>query len=147
MSFFSCTLRIKWVQTCCRSASPSADPHCLEKVHRNSSSHRALFMPPFPFAPGFVHLFMRQPCISSLSYLAGTLSPNEKHFLTYISLDTINNSAFTETNVLNLWLAVTVLLKSSIVCLTELISMCCSEKKITCSFLLNGNLDGFYFVL
>jgi len=69
---------------------------------------------------------MRQPCISGLSYLARTLSPNEKHFLTYISLDTINN---TETNVLNLWLAVTILLKRSIICLTELISLSCSEKK------------------
>lgn len=53
---------------------------------------QSLFMTPFSFPLGFVHLFMRQPCISGLSYLAGTLSPNEKHFLTYISLDAINNS-------------------------------------------------------
>lgn len=86
-------------------------------------------MPSFPFPPGFVHLFMRAPCISGLSYLARALSPNEKHFLTYISLDTINNTGFTETNVLNLWLAVTVLLKRSIICLTELISVYCSEKE------------------
>lgn len=89
----------------------------------------SLFLPPFPFPPGIVHLFMRQPCISGLSYLARTLSVNEKHLLTYISLGAINNPAFTETSGFHRRLAGAVLLKRTIICFTQLISVCCSERK------------------
>lgn len=129
MSFFSYPWRIKLAQAV--AAEPDGVRTCAPLPRKSalkwSSSHRAYSCLHFP--PGFVRLFTRQPCISGLSYLARTLSPNEKHFLTYISLDAINNAAFAEANVLNLRRAVTVSLKRSIICLTELISMYCSENK------------------
>lgn len=108
--------------------------HCLEQYSEMELFPQSLFMIPFSFPLGFVHLFMRQPCISGLSYLARTLSPNEKHYLTYISLDAVNNTAFRKTNVFNLRLAVTILLKRSIICLTDLISTYSSEKTNVAAF-------------
>lgn len=144
----SCPWGTDLAQTCCRRAL-LAQTCAWKKGSAMELFPHSLVLPPFPFPPGIVHLFMRQPCISGLSYLARTLWLNEKHLLTYISLGTINNPAFTETNDFGRWLARAVLLKRSIVCFTQFISVYCSEgrkkPKQTCSFLLKSHLDEFYF--